>query len=157
MAQPSDRSERRRTVCKSDLNAYQNLTRDPTVTGDPSGRTVVPITPTPLINGHQGDQYLYAHFQVDAQGSFRIRRGLDFIASGLIGTIRYWLLQRKLARLHSKGVLQANIFRRLPLGALYLGEISTSDAKLRWFTPFSPQNGKGAPTLRYSKITVLFP
>jgi len=63
--------------------AYQNLTRDPTVTGDPSGRTVVPITPTPPINGPAGDLYLYQHFQVDAQGSFRIRRGLQFVAAGL--------------------------------------------------------------------------
>jgi len=63
--------------------AYQNLTRDPVVTGDPSGKTVVPITPTPLKNGPAGDQYLYAHFQVDVQGSIRIRRGLEFIAAGL--------------------------------------------------------------------------
>jgi TonB-dependent receptor len=63
--------------------AYQNLTRDPTVTGDPSGRTVVPITPTPPIKGPAGDQYLYPHFQVDAQGSFRIRKGLQFVAAGL--------------------------------------------------------------------------
>jgi TonB-dependent receptor len=63
--------------------AYQNLTRDPTVTGDPSGRTIVPITPTPPINGPSGDLYLYPHFQVDAQGSFRIRRGLEFVAAGL--------------------------------------------------------------------------
>jgi TonB-dependent receptor len=63
--------------------AYQNLTRDPAVTGDPSGVKIAPITPTPPKNGPAGDQYLYAHFQVDAQGSFRIRRGLEFIASGL--------------------------------------------------------------------------
>ena len=31
----------------------------------------------------RGDLYLYSHFQVDAQGSFRIRRGLEFIAAGL--------------------------------------------------------------------------
>jgi len=63
--------------------AYQNLTRDPAVTGDPSGRTVAPITPTPPINGPTGDLYLYPHLQVDAQGSFRIRRGLQFVAAGL--------------------------------------------------------------------------
>jgi hypothetical protein len=62
---------------------YRNLTRDPTVTGDPSSRTILPITPTPAINGPAGDQYLFAHFQVDAQGSFRNRRGLQFIAAGL--------------------------------------------------------------------------
>jgi len=60
--------------------AYRNLQRDP---NDPSGRTIVPITPTPPINGPAGDQYLYAHFQVDAQGSLRIRRGLQFVAAGL--------------------------------------------------------------------------
>jgi TonB-dependent receptor len=63
--------------------AYRNLTRDPTVTGDPAGRTIIPITPTPPINGPAGDQYLYPHLQVDAQGSFRIRRGLQFTAAGL--------------------------------------------------------------------------
>jgi TonB-dependent receptor len=35
------------------------------------------------LHGPTGDQYLYAHFQVDAQGSFRIRRGLTFIAAAL--------------------------------------------------------------------------
>jgi TonB-dependent receptor len=59
---------------------FQNLQRDP---NDLSGRTIVPITPAPAINGPFGDQYLYAHFQVDAQGSFRIRRGLQFVAAGL--------------------------------------------------------------------------
>jgi TonB-dependent receptor len=60
--------------------AYRNLQRDPS---DLSGRTIIPITPTPPINGPAGDQYLYPHFQVDAQGSFRIRRGLQFVAAGL--------------------------------------------------------------------------
>jgi hypothetical protein len=35
------------------------------------------------VKGPCGDVYLYSHFQVDAEGSFRIRRGLNFIASGL--------------------------------------------------------------------------
>jgi len=35
------------------------------------------------IHGPSGDQYLYAHFQVDAQASLRIHRGLTFIFSGL--------------------------------------------------------------------------
>jgi TonB-dependent receptor len=60
--------------------AYQNLQRDP---NDPSGRNIIPITPTPPINGPTGDLYLYPHLQVDAQGSFRIRRGLQFVAAGL--------------------------------------------------------------------------
>jgi TonB-dependent receptor len=34
-------------------------------------------------SGPCGDQYLFSHFQVDAQGSFRIRRGLNFLVSGL--------------------------------------------------------------------------
>jgi TonB-dependent receptor len=33
--------------------------------------------------GPKGDTYLYAHTQVDAQGSFRMYRGLDLIVSGL--------------------------------------------------------------------------
>ena len=33
--------------------------------------------------GPKGDTYLYAHTQVDAQGSFRLHRGLQLIVSGL--------------------------------------------------------------------------
>ena len=40
--------------------------------------------PVPLgIKGPFGDVYLYAHTQVDAQGSFRMYRGLQFIVAGL--------------------------------------------------------------------------
>jgi TonB-dependent receptor len=40
--------------------------------------------PTPLgIKGPLGDFYLYSHFQVDAQGSVYLGKGLTFIASGL--------------------------------------------------------------------------
>jgi outer membrane receptor protein involved in Fe transport len=60
--------------------AYRNLQRDP---NDPSGLAIIPITPTPPINGPAGDLYRYPHLQVDAQGSFRIRRGLQFTAAGL--------------------------------------------------------------------------
>jgi TonB-dependent receptor len=35
------------------------------------------------VKGPNGDQYLYSHFQVDAEGSFRIRNGLYFTAAGL--------------------------------------------------------------------------
>ncbi len=35
------------------------------------------------IKGPFGDQYLYSHFQVDLQGSYRIHRGLYFTASAL--------------------------------------------------------------------------
>jgi len=63
--------------------AYQNLTRDPMVTGDPSGVKIAPLPVIPPKNGPAGDQYLYAHFQVDLEGSFRIRRGLQFIAAAL--------------------------------------------------------------------------
>jgi TonB-dependent receptor len=42
------------------------------------------VSPPPLgKNGPNGDTYIYAHTQVDAQGSFRMYRGLEFIASGL--------------------------------------------------------------------------
>jgi len=53
------------------------------VTGDPSGRTIAPDPDAGPINGPTGDQYLFAHFQVDAQGSFPIRRDLQFIVAGL--------------------------------------------------------------------------
>jgi TonB-dependent receptor len=43
-----------------------------------------PGTVTPLgIKGPLGDVYLYSHFQVDAQGSVYLGKGLSFIASGL--------------------------------------------------------------------------
>lgn len=35
------------------------------------------------IKGPLADQYLYAHTQVDIQGSYRLYRGLEFVASGL--------------------------------------------------------------------------
>jgi TonB-dependent receptor len=35
------------------------------------------------IKGPLGDQYLYAHTQLDIQGSYRLYKGLSFIASGL--------------------------------------------------------------------------
>src|SRR5260221_1272739 len=35
------------------------------------------------LKGPTGDQYFYAHTQYDIQGSYRIRRGLQFVASGL--------------------------------------------------------------------------
>ena len=35
------------------------------------------------LRGPNGDTYTYAHTQVDAQGSFRIRGGLKFLVSGL--------------------------------------------------------------------------
>ena len=34
-------------------------------------------------HGPAGDQYLYTHFQVDAQAAFRVAPGLQFIFSGL--------------------------------------------------------------------------
>jgi TonB-dependent receptor len=43
-----------------------------------------PPAPTPGgVRGPSGDIYLYSHFQVDAQGSFYLGKGLTFIASGL--------------------------------------------------------------------------
>jgi len=35
------------------------------------------------ITGPTGDQYLYAHTQVDIQGSYRLYKGLQFVAAGL--------------------------------------------------------------------------
>jgi hypothetical protein len=37
----------------------------------------------PGITGPGGDVYLFSHFQVDAQGTFRLGRGWTFIASAL--------------------------------------------------------------------------
>ncbi len=57
---------------------YQNLQADST---SPTG---VSPSPVPLgIKGPGGDTYLYQHTQVDAQASFRMYRGLQFIAAGL--------------------------------------------------------------------------
>jgi TonB-dependent receptor len=51
---------------------YSNLNAD----GTPN--------PVPLgIKGPNGDTYLYAHTQVDAQGTFRMYRGLQFLVAGL--------------------------------------------------------------------------
>jgi hypothetical protein len=58
--------------------AYQNLQADPT---SPTG---VSPSPVPLgIKGPGGDTYLYGHTQVDAQASFRMYRGLQFVVAGL--------------------------------------------------------------------------
>lgn len=47
--------------------------------------TVANVDNDPIngIKGPLGDQYLYAHTQVDIQGSYRLYKGLSFIASGL--------------------------------------------------------------------------
>ena len=51
-----------------------------TVLGGPGG----PVDPVAgSIKGPCGDQYLYSHFQVDLQGSYRVRHGLYFTAAGL--------------------------------------------------------------------------
>lgn len=50
-------------------------------TGAPAGSG---CTPTPGgVNGPLSDIYFYTHFQVDAQGSFRLTHGLNFIVYGL--------------------------------------------------------------------------
>jgi TonB-dependent receptor len=63
-------------ISHNDANIFQynyfNLNAD----GSPN--------PVPLgVKGPNGDVYLYAHTQVDAQGSFRMYRGLQLIVSGL--------------------------------------------------------------------------
>ena len=58
--------------------AYRDLAPNP---ANPSN-----LLPNPQPGGTKGpagDQYLYSHFQVDAQGSFRLYKGFQFIASGL--------------------------------------------------------------------------
>jgi TonB-dependent receptor len=47
----------------------------------PAGTTSDPVAGG--IKGPCGDLYFYSHFQVDLQGSFRIRRGMYFTAAGL--------------------------------------------------------------------------
>jgi len=52
-----------------------------TVINAPPGTAFDPVAGG--IKGPCGDQYLYAHFQVDLQGSYRIHRGLYFTAAAL--------------------------------------------------------------------------
>jgi TonB-dependent receptor len=69
-------------VSHNDANiyAYQYL-HDP----NPGDTNVQGIDNDPIygIKGPLGDQYLYAHTQVDIQGSYRLYKGLSFVASGL--------------------------------------------------------------------------
>jgi TonB-dependent receptor len=59
---------------------FANTNSCGTVLGGPGG----PADPVAGgIKGPCGDQYLYSHFQVDLQGSYRIRNGLYFTAAGL--------------------------------------------------------------------------
>jgi hypothetical protein len=58
--------------------AYQNLQAD---TSSPTG--VSPVQVPFAKTGPLGDTYLYQHTQVDAQASFRMYRGLQFIVAGL--------------------------------------------------------------------------
>jgi outer membrane receptor protein involved in Fe transport len=58
------------------------------LTTGPNG--IIPIAPADLaqsaaggVKGPGGDNYLYAHFQVDAQGSYKISRSFTFYAYGL--------------------------------------------------------------------------
>jgi TonB-dependent receptor len=51
---------------------YTNLNSDGTPNPQPLG-----------LKGPNGDVYLYSHLQVDAQGAFRMYRGLELIVSGL--------------------------------------------------------------------------
>jgi TonB-dependent receptor len=62
--------------------AYQNLFY-PTNPDGTNSTTPTPIPGGVSVKSPSGDIYLYAHFQVDAEGSFRVRRGLHFTAGGL--------------------------------------------------------------------------
>jgi len=60
--------------------AYQNEA----VTLNNNNQPVVSPAPVPMgIRGPLGDTYLYQHTQVDAQASFRMYKGLQFIFAGL--------------------------------------------------------------------------
>jgi hypothetical protein len=55
---------------------------------DPSGvQGIIPIPANQLpplgAKGPAGDQYLYSHFQLDLQGSYKLGRGLSVYAYGL--------------------------------------------------------------------------
>jgi TonB-dependent receptor len=64
-------------VSHNDANLFAyGYVHDPTVTG-------VDKDPILGIKGPLGDQYLYAHTQVDIQGSYRMYRGLEMVVSGL--------------------------------------------------------------------------
>jgi TonB-dependent receptor len=64
-------------VSHNDANIYAyQYQHDPTVPG-------VDNDPILGIKGPLGDQYLYAHTQVDIQGSYRLYKGLQFVAAGL--------------------------------------------------------------------------
>ena len=64
-------------VSHNDANIYAyQYQHDPTVPN-------VDNDPINGIKGPLGDQYLYAHTQVDIQGSYRLYKGLSFVASGL--------------------------------------------------------------------------
>jgi TonB-dependent receptor len=64
-------------VSHNDANIYAyNYSADPTIPNKDSD-------PIIGLKGPKGDQYLYAHTQVDIQGSFRLYKGLSFVASGL--------------------------------------------------------------------------
>jgi TonB-dependent receptor len=58
--------------------AFRNLAPDP---NNPSN--LLPNPPAGGIKGPSGDQYLYSHFQVDAQGSIRLGKGFQFVVAGL--------------------------------------------------------------------------
>jgi TonB-dependent receptor len=64
-------------VSHNDANIYAyQYQHDPNTPG-------VDNDPILGIKGPLGDQYLYAHTQVDIQGSYRLYKGLQFVASGL--------------------------------------------------------------------------
>jgi TonB-dependent receptor len=66
----------------NEANIFQYAFRDLTPNPTPPPK-FVQNPPAGGIRGPGGDQYLYSHFQLDAEGSFRIRRGLRFTAAGL--------------------------------------------------------------------------
>lgn len=63
---------------------FQYFYANEQVTNNTQGQAVVTPFPVPLgLKGPFGDTYLYQHTQVDAQASFRMYRGLQFIFAGL--------------------------------------------------------------------------
>jgi hypothetical protein len=64
-------------VSHNDANIYAyGYVHDPTIPN-------VDRDPILGLKGPLADQYLYAHTQFDVQGSYRVYRGLEFVASGL--------------------------------------------------------------------------
>jgi hypothetical protein len=95
---------------------YHDLTRNPDGTTSPN--------PQPGgVKGPAGDNYLYAHFQVDAQGRYYLGKGVTAIASGLnLNNEVFRVLQRQPTTLGATRVLQTDVHVWFSLGGKMIME-----------------------------------